>query len=56
MQWKYTRSADFGADQIDVITNFIVITNVVIKRVHITKLVYVTQEESILKTSSLRRA
>ena len=28
---KSTRSADFCADQIDVITNFAVITNVVIK-------------------------
>ena len=28
-----TRSADFCADRIDVITNFAVITNVVIKRV-----------------------
>ena len=33
-QWKNTRSADFCADQIDVITNFAVIMNVVIKRVH----------------------
>ena len=31
---KNTRSADFCADQIDIITNFAVITNVVIKRVH----------------------
>ena len=31
---KNTRSADFCADQIEVITNFAVITNVVIKRVH----------------------
>ena len=31
---KNTRSADFCADQIDVITNFAVITNVDIKRVH----------------------
>ena len=31
---KNTRSADFCADRIDVITNFAVITNVVIKRVH----------------------
>ena len=31
---KNTRFADFCADQIDVITNFAVITNVVIKRVH----------------------
>ena len=31
---KNTRSADFCSDQIDVITNFGVITNVAIKRVH----------------------
>ena len=31
---KYTRSADFYADRIDVIKNFAVITNVVLKRVH----------------------
>ena len=31
---KNTRSADFRADQIDVITNFAVITNVVKKRIH----------------------
>ena len=31
---KKIRSADFCAVQIDVITNFAVITNVVIKRVH----------------------
>ena len=31
---KNTRSADFCANRIDVITNFAVITNVVIKRVH----------------------
>ena len=31
---KKTRSADICADQIDVITNFAVIKNVVIKRVH----------------------
>ena len=31
---KNTRSADFCADQIHVITNFAVITNAVIKRVH----------------------
>ena len=31
---KNTRSADFSADRIDVITIFAVITNVVIKRVH----------------------
>ena len=41
-QQKYTRSADFCADRIDVITNVVVITNfavitiVVIKRVHCT--------------------
>ena len=34
---KNTRSADFCADQIDVITNFAVITDVVKKRVHCTK-------------------
>ena len=33
-QSKYTRSADLCADRIDVITNFAVISNVVIKRVH----------------------
>ena len=32
-QRKYTRSADFCAARIDVITNYAVITNVVIKRV-----------------------
>ena len=31
---KNTRSADFCADRTDVIMNFAVITNVVIKRVH----------------------
>ena len=31
---KNTRAADFCADQIDVITNFAVKTNVVIKRAH----------------------
>ena len=31
---KHTRSADFRADQIDIIKNFAVITNVIIKRVH----------------------
>ena len=31
---KNTLSADFCADRIDVITNFAVVTNVVIKRVH----------------------
>ena len=31
---KNTRSADFCADQIDVVTSFAVITNVAIKRVH----------------------
>ena len=33
---KNTRSADFCADRIDVMTNFAVITNAVIKRVHCT--------------------
>ena len=33
---KKTRSADVWADRIDVITNFAVITNVVIKRDHCT--------------------
>ena len=33
---KIKRSADFCADQIDVITNFAVITNVVIRRAHCT--------------------
>ena len=33
-RWKNRRSADFCPDQIDVITKFAVITNVVIKRVH----------------------
>ena len=31
---KHIRSADFCADQIDVIKKFAVVTNVVIKRVH----------------------
>ena len=31
---KNTRSADFCADRIDVIKNFAVTTNVVIKRIH----------------------
>ena len=35
---KNTRSADFCAGQIDVMTNFAVIANVVIKRVHCSKL------------------
>ena len=34
---KKRRSADFCADQIDAITNFAVITNVFIKRVHCIK-------------------
>ena len=34
MKKKKTRSADFCADQIDVITNVAVIMNIVIKRVH----------------------
>ena len=33
---KNIRSANFCADQIDIITNFVAITNVVIKRVHCT--------------------
>ena len=33
---KNTRSADFCAAKVDVITNFAVITNVVIMRVHCT--------------------
>ena len=37
---KNTRSAEFCADRIDVITNFAVITNVVIKRVHCITLTY----------------
>ena len=31
---KNTQSADFCADRIDVITNFAVITNAIIKRIH----------------------
>ena len=31
---KNTQSTDFCADRVDVITNFAVITNAVIKRVH----------------------
>ena len=31
---KKTRSADFCADQIDIITTFAIVTNVVIKKVH----------------------
>ena len=42
---KNTRSADFCADRTDVITNFAVITNVVLKRFHcnlyLSTLVYV---------------
>ena len=34
LSMKNTRSADFCADRIDVIANFAIITNVVIKRVH----------------------
>ena len=37
LSMKKTRSADFCADGIDVVTNFVVITNVVIKRVHCTR-------------------
>ena len=33
---KNTRAADFCADKIDGITNFVVIANVVIKRAHCT--------------------
>ena len=40
MSMKNTQSADFRADQIDVITNFAVITNVVLKRVHCMKIMY----------------
>ena len=36
---KNTRTADFCADRIDVISNVAVITNVVIKRIHCTLLV-----------------
>ena len=35
---KNTRATDFCADQIDVIKNFAVITNVVIKSVHCIKI------------------
>ena len=42
---KNTRSADFCADQIDVITNFAIITNFVIKRVHYIRLSQVTVAE-----------
>ena len=39
---KNTRSSDFCANQIDVITNFAVIKNVAVKRVHcICKLSYI---------------
>ena len=34
LSMKNTRSADFCADRIDVITNLAVITNAVMKRVH----------------------
>ena len=34
LSMKTTRTADFCADRIDVITNFAVITNAVVKRVH----------------------
>ena len=37
---KNTRSADFYADRIDVITNFAVITNALIKRIHCNYNVY----------------
>ena len=38
--WKDTWSADFLAGQIDVIKNFAIITNVIIKRVHCTQVRY----------------
>ena len=38
-QWKDTQSADFCAGRVGVITNFAVITNAVIKRVHCTCIV-----------------
>ena len=41
---KKRRSADFCADQIDVITDFAVITNVVIKRVNCIILIYFTEK------------
>ena len=37
---KDTRSADSCADRIDVITNFAVITNAVIKRIHYTMMTF----------------
>ena len=49
---KNTRSADFNADQTDVITNFAVITNVVVKRVHCI-LVY-TFESKVMKSKGYR--
>ena len=47
---KNTRSADFCADRIEVITNFAVITNVVIKRVHCT-IVFVYSKYNLWGTS-----
>ena len=44
---KSRRSADFCADQIDVITNFAVITNVVIKRVHCSMFNYAVGTEML---------
>ena len=41
-----TRSADFCADRIDVITNFAVITNAVIKRVHCTLPIFIVRWDS----------
>ena len=41
LSMKKKISADFCADQIDVITNFAVITNVVIKRIHCSSIVTV---------------
>ena len=37
---KNTQSADFCADQIDIIMNFAVITNALIKRVHCIAILY----------------
>ena len=49
---KNTRSADFCADRIDVITNFAVITNVVIKRVRCTLMLFLLEAlmKSVVKT------
>ena len=45
-QWKITRSADFCADRIDVITNLAVITYVVMRRVHCTKVYHTSIKSS----------